>query len=99
MYDKINNNYRKSWKRTDLKQKQTKGCFDECSQSPKITSALLAQLPHTGLWHFKCPTYGSVCSSFGPALPPSPSAAAAVVASTAYLVPTVAAAFPSMYSA
>ena len=25
---------------------------------------------HTGLWHFKCPTFGSVCSSFGPALPP-----------------------------
>ena len=36
--------------------------------SLQITSALLAQAPHTGLWHFKCPTFGSVCSSFGPAL-------------------------------
>ena len=27
---------------------------------------------HTGLWHFKCPMFGLVCSSFGPALPPSP---------------------------
>ena len=27
---------------------------------------------HTGLWHVKCPTFCSVCSSFGPAVPPCP---------------------------
>ena len=59
--------------------------------SLQITSA---PLPHTGFWHFKCPTVCSVCSSFGPALSPSP--CLLVVASTAtHLVPTAAAAFPS----
>ena len=67
---KIININRKSWKRTDLKQKQKKSRCNHWSQSPQITSALLAQLPQTGLWHFKCQTLGSVCSSFGPALPP-----------------------------
>ena len=52
------------------------------------------------VWHFKCPVFGSVCSSLDRhCLCVSVSAAAAMVASAAaHLVPTVAA-FPSMYSA
>ena len=52
----------KSWERADRKQK--KSCCDQWSQSTQITSALLTQSPHTGLWHIKRPMFGSVCSSF-----------------------------------
>ena len=39
---------------------------NQWSQSSQITSTLFTQLPHTGLWYFKCPMFCSVCSSFGP---------------------------------
>ena len=72
IYTNNKNNNQKSWKQADLKRKQKKSHCDDWSQSTQITSALLAQLPHTGLWHLKCPKSCSVCSSFGPALPLCP---------------------------
>ena len=58
------------------------------------------QLPQTDLWHVKCLKFCSVCSTFGPALPPSPCLLLLRwLLPLLYLVPSATAPFPSKYSA
>ena len=88
-----------SWSKTKTNKELLWSLVTVCRLPP-----LSSQLPHTGLWHFKCLMFGSVWFFLqlfwtGTASI-SMSAAVAVVGSTAaHLVPPAAAPFPSMYSA